>query len=315
MKHLFLIMALFWAKSGIAQVSDFEFSIIPPPGYWNGSDQTGGFTSGDAYFPNVFNTAFGGYWQSGFAWSIVNDTLTPGSNNLYASSSGAGHNSQGYAVVQQGAVMRIPGGNRLIQSIHINNGTYAWISMRDGDGFAKKFGGLTGNAPDFFRLLIRGYSGGILVNDSVEFFLADYRFNNNTQDYIVRNFTAVNTSVLGPVDSIKFSLNSSDISVFGMNTPAFFVIDNVLLAPLASLGSETLTSELLPYPNPSEGDVFLDRAEEITLYRILDMSGRCLQAVKCDKLHTIPFRFDAPGSYLIELHRDSEIIRKRIQIQ
>jgi hypothetical protein len=34
--------------------------------------------------------------------------------------------------------------------------------MRDGDGFGKKFGGTTGMDPDWFKLTIKGYSGGAL---------------------------------------------------------------------------------------------------------------------------------------------------------
>jgi hypothetical protein len=315
MKHLLMIMALFTAKTSLAQTSDFEFPNVPPSGYWDGSDQSGGFSSGTAFFPNVYNTAFGGYWESGFTWSTVSDTVTAGFNNLYGSSSGSGNNSSGYAVVQQGAVMRIPGGNKVVQSIQINNGTYAWISMRDGDGFAKKFGGLTGNDPDFFRLLIRGYSGGVLVNDSVEFYLADYRFSNNAQDYIVRNFTTVNTAVLGAVDSLSFTLNSTDISAFGMNTPGFFVIDDVNISAPSGLKNVPVSDDVLVYPNPSAGIIFVDNLSGFEQYQIYDISGKILSTENCQNQSRLQLQFNKPGLYLLQLTGSETTIRKRLLIK
>ena len=61
-----------------------------------------------------------------------------------------------------------------ITGVLVTNSTYAAISMRDGDQFAKKFGGESGDDPDFFRLVAHGYKDGSLT-DSVEFFLADYQ--------------------------------------------------------------------------------------------------------------------------------------------
>jgi hypothetical protein len=39
------------------------------------------------------------------------------------------------------------------QGVYVTNTTYAYNSMRDGDMFAKKFGGPTGNDPDWYKLL------------------------------------------------------------------------------------------------------------------------------------------------------------------
>jgi hypothetical protein len=98
--------------------------------------------------------------------------------------------------------------------------------MRDGDQFAKKFGGDSGNEKDFFKLEIQGFRG-TAATGSVDFFLADYRFDNNSQDYLVDQWTRVNLSSLGPVDSLQFALSSSDVGQFGMNTPAYFAMDRI----------------------------------------------------------------------------------------
>ena len=67
----------------------------------------------------------------------------------------------------------------------------------------------------------------MLGTDSVDFYLADYRFADNSEDYIVKDWTFVSLEALGDVDSLLFSLTSTDNdSMFGMNTPAYFCMDN-----------------------------------------------------------------------------------------
>jgi len=61
--------------------------------------------------------------------------------------------------------------------------------------------------------------------DSVNFYLADYRFADNDSDYIVNSWKYVDLSTLGGVDTYEFDLSSSDTGAFGMNTPAYFCMD------------------------------------------------------------------------------------------
>ena len=113
--------------------------------------------------------------------------------------------------------------------------------MRDGDQFAKKFGGNSGNEEDFFKLEIQGFRGTVATG-SVDFFLADYRFADNTQDYLVDQWARVNLSSLGAVDSLKFALSSSDLGQFGMNTPAYFAMDRIGFSAVPEPGSIALLS-------------------------------------------------------------------------
>jgi hypothetical protein len=80
---------------------------------------------------------------------------------------------------------------------------------------------------DFYKLTITSVDNGINI-DTVEFFLADFTHTDSTLDYIVNDWQYIDLSSLGFVDSIKFSLSSSDNGTFGMNTPAFFALDNIV---------------------------------------------------------------------------------------
>ena len=91
------------------------------------------------------------------------------------------------------------------------NTTYAALSMRDGDAFAKQFGGATGDDPDFLRLLIEGIDDLGESTGFVELMLADYRFADNNDDYIVGEWTWIELSGLGNnVKELHFALSSSD---------------------------------------------------------------------------------------------------------
>lgn len=239
-----MIVALLLALAALAGTSrgeaivDFQDLSLGPNSYWNGSDSSGGFTSRGAHFNNSYDQDYGSW--SGWSYSNVNDTTTAGYGNLYAAHTGTGVGGSGnYAVGYVGdpiyggvlPTITIPDGMQ-VQSATFTNTTYAALSMLNGDGFAKKFGGSTGNDPDWFELTItgEGVSGNTL--GSVDFFLADYRFTNNTQDYLANTWQSVDLSSLSGAKTLEFNLTSSDSGLYGMNTPASFAMDNLTLSPV-----------------------------------------------------------------------------------
>ena len=104
--------------------------------------------------------------------------------------------------------------------------------MLNGDSFAKKFGGVSGDDADWLLLTITGRDIADVVTGVVEFYLADFRFADNSQDYIVNTWQSVDLTSLGSVKSIEFSLSSTDVGEFGMNTPGYFVVDSVVPEPI-----------------------------------------------------------------------------------
>ena len=65
----------------------------------------------------------------------------------------------------------------------------------------------------------------------MDFYLADYRFADNGLDYIVDDWSWVDLTSLGAVDKLQFGLSSTDNGFFGMNTPAYFAMDNMVPEP------------------------------------------------------------------------------------
>ncbi|HRX15727.1 MAG TPA: DUF4465 domain-containing protein, partial [Spirochaetota bacterium] len=120
-----------------------------------------------------------------------------------------------------------------IIGFYINNTTYVYHALKygeDGSGYVtKSFGGNDGNDKDYLKLVIIGFDDEGVEIGQVEFFLADYRFDDNSKDYIIRDWTWVDFSVFRePVKEIAFELVSTDSGDYGMNTPAYFAFDDLV---------------------------------------------------------------------------------------
>ena len=266
-----------------------------------------GFFNGLAYFPCFYDTSSGyGYWGNGFAYSNSTDSVTSGFTNQYSAKTAIGYAGSTKYVVAYGTNNFIRLNNiaagKPVKGVYVTNNTYAFNSMRDGDSYAKKFGGATGNDPDFFRLLVRGYKTGVLQPDSVEFFLADYRFAHNDSDYIVNTWKWVNLLPLGGVDSLTFSLTSSDNGTFGMNTPAYFCIDNFTTDESVGVANaQTLAAKV--YPNPAVNNLFIDLVDDnCQSVSIIDMSGSVIFTQSITSKHIEINTSSLPsGTYLLKL--------------
>lgn len=207
----------------------------PTGSYYNGDSGIGsnslGWSSGQVHFGNQFDESFGGIWN-GFAYSNINDSTTSGITNQYAAFPGTDVGGTGnYAVGFSGdhAFFNLPR-TGVPQSVFATNTTYAALSMLNGDQFGKKFGGPSGDDPDFFSVTFSGFddfNGEGNLTGSVEFFLADYRFDDNSLDYVLDEWEPVDLSSLGALRSVQISFDSSDVGSFGINTPTYVALDHL----------------------------------------------------------------------------------------
>jgi len=186
-----IIFATLFATNAQAQtVATFDDLSLPVDSFWNGSDMSGSFTNGNATFYNSYNSTYSSW--SGFAYSSKKDSLTPGYVNMYSSANGKGYaNSNTYAVAyisSFGPHSLSLNGNakgKVVDGFYINNSTYAYRSMLNGDTYAKKF---TSHDSDWFMLRTYGFLNGT-ITDSIDFYLADFRFADSTKAYIIKDWT------------------------------------------------------------------------------------------------------------------------------
>ncbi|MHB9082025.1 MAG: DUF4465 domain-containing protein [Pirellulaceae bacterium] len=238
-----LLFAETYATAGIVDFEDLT-PMTPYTGlgggqYWNGSDRSGGFASGGAYFINSYNSQYDSW--DGWSYSNTSDTTTPEYTNQYSAYTGADHSDPGknYGVYYKPwspspTVTLAPGS--IVSGTYVTNTTYAARSMLYGDSFAKKFGGISGNEEDWFKLTITGENSSG-VTGAVNFYLADYRFQDNTLDYVVDEWTWVDLTSLGDATKFAFDLSSSDVGDWGMNTPANFALDDLSYSAVPEPGT------------------------------------------------------------------------------
>lgn len=297
--------------------ASFENLSLSTDTYFDGSTNPGGtiFNSGNAIFENYYDGSWS-YWASGWAYSNMKDSTTSGLTNMFsARTAGGNNNSSNYALGQQGAkiTFNATAEGKVVHGFFVTNSTYAALSMRDGDSFAKKFGGSTGNDPDWFKLTIHAWYGGNIINDSVEFYLADFRFANNTMDYIVNDWQWVNLNSLGNVDSLVFSLTSSDVGSFGMNTPAFFCIDDLTTTDSPLAMTENALSNLIVYPNPSSDFIQIKNNSTASSVLLLsDLNGKIIVEKEFEENLRLDIRFLEKGIYLVTIKNENSTTTQKI---
>ena len=180
--------------------------------------------------PFVINHTFGawGFGES-FTFSSCSDATTPGYTNLSAITK-KGVSTNAYLISNSGAWNSTPteisfvgGKSFLAKEVYVTNATYAYLAIKDrNDGnespMVKQW-----TDDDEFILTITGYSGEQKTKE-IDVYLAD------GMD-ILNTWKKVDLSDLGFVTKIGFSVSTTDLDpVNGMNTPAYFCIDQLKVA-------------------------------------------------------------------------------------
>ncbi|MBN1816436.1 MAG: DUF4465 domain-containing protein [Sedimentisphaerales bacterium] len=235
MKCWMRVGVLVWAGSVVlgaveaGMLSDFDDLSLAPQSYWNGQDGSGGFVSGAGHFNNGFTDWGGGItsWE-GFAYSNRTDVQTSGLDGQYTAMTGGAQSGSNYAVGFVGFSLTPVitfSEPTIVQGMSVTNTNYAYYTLRDGDPL---FGIDPFSEGDWFVLTITGKDAAGQVVGAVETALADFRDGRNE---LLDAWRYVDLSGLGAVQSLEFTLASSDVGPWGMNTPAYFAIDSIVPEP------------------------------------------------------------------------------------
>lgn len=286
------------------------FDDYPADTFYNGSDNSSGFLSGYLFFENNFNSD----WNSWSGWSLSSmlDDTTQGFGNQFSCIND--REKHFYVAGGQHIEIRAPyleeNKNALFKitqapwsvSISITNTTYAALDMKNGSGFSKKFGGDSGNDPDYLRLKISYVNAEGIVNKMDTIYLADFRFDDNSKDYILEDWRSIKTpgeEFKGENHKITFDLESSDNGMFGMNTPAYFCLSYEYNIP-ASIQSISNEINVLAYPNPTSFTLNLQAEDMIENVQIVGLDGRVLinsTSTTLSKNMSVNIAELAPGIY------------------
>ncbi|MGC6433945.1 MAG: DUF4465 domain-containing protein [Crocinitomicaceae bacterium] len=319
-RGLFSLLVLAPTFFGFSQQTiGFEGVNLGSESYYNGSSGTGGVIEKNVLFENDYNTSWSSW--SGFSISNTTDVSTAGYLNQYSAFTGAGASgSVNYGVYNSSGSVKFIGRNVELVSLEITNTTYAALSMRDGDQYAKQFGSTTSadgqddgtNGEDFFKVWIIALDEYENKIDSVEFYLADYRFSDDSQDYIVSSWETVDlSSIQEPVSALTFRFESSDNGTWGMNTPAYFAIDNLMFNENLEVNN-LIASNVKVYPNPSTNYLTVEDFTGVVM--LLNNAGQIIFSKTIFSSEKINVSEYKNGTYFLKLTNRNNTEIKKISI-
>lgn len=185
-----------------------------------------GDTDDDMFYSGSFSFAVANMdsWWYGFGMSNSTSTEFKSLDDQFNSSVGSGvDGSSNYCVAYPSGTDVTVTSNEdgdIISGAFITNNAYAYSSMTNGDSFAKKFA-----KGDWFKLTVSGKTA--TGTNTLDFYLSDFRSENEADHYILNTWQWLDLRSLGKVQSLSFTFTSSDTGKYGMNTPAYFCMDNL----------------------------------------------------------------------------------------
>ncbi len=227
-KNLLLILSLFATTLAFAQEpATFEDVPLGSGGIWQPPTGENEMLSGGWLFTN--STQYG-YW-GGFTASNRTDLSQTGLDAQYTAATGCGYDgSTQYAVAYtmgvQTDVYATDGQMHTVTGCYVTNNLWTYQDILQGGYGEPPYGGPTGNDPDWFKVTATGKNASGQTVGTLDFYLADFRFANNEEDYVLNTWEWFDLSPLGDVATISFSLSSSRGSGYNMITPAYFCMDN-----------------------------------------------------------------------------------------
>ena len=224
-----------------ATVATFEDLTLEPESSWwgpadnaeevagaYGTEWVGTFKSGSYEFVNSVNPA----WGSWMGCSYSNMTAT--SFESYEKdqwNSAAGHGAAGsanYGVIYGSStpmeIIKVLDGDtegRIIAGMNITNSAWVVECVKNGNGAANKF-----KQGSWFKVIFTGTKAD-KSTASVDYYLADYRSENESEWTCLTDWDWIDLSSLGKVVSLSISFDGTDKSYGYLNTSTYVCIDNV----------------------------------------------------------------------------------------
>ncbi|XZE56304.1 DUF4465 domain-containing protein [Planctomycetaceae bacterium SH139] len=227
--------------------------------FYNGNDgsnasNSDGWSSNTAHFSNslAFDPDFGGFW-SGWAYSNVVNSVSPGFMNQYAAFPGGGSDGLGgvdvggtYAVAYTGSQLNTTSSviqfskATAVSSLDLVNTTYLARYVMDNApaAYPDRDNLLDG---EFVRLRIEALdAGGQVIGSHLET-LADFGAAGTEDDFVLVDWTRVDLSGLGLMHGLQFVVDSNVTSTFDgityVDPPAYFAIDNMAITAVPEPGT------------------------------------------------------------------------------
>ena len=313
MKTKLLITLLFITNTIIAQnIIGFETLTVPASGYFNGSTEYSGSGNEEVityeedianFHVNYTDTGAYDYW-SGFAYTNQTDLNTASYTNYSAySSNGGANNSNNYVIAYLYGADEITFDNEIVVSgIHVANSVWAYKYMDGSDGSMHDY-----TAGDYLKLTISGLLSDNTYTAPIDFYLADFTNGNTT---IIDDWTSVNLSSFGSVKGLRFQLSSNDTY-----TPFYFCLDDIEIAPIASINDSKFENTINIYPNPTTNFISIANIDK-AIITINDINGKeILVKNNYSSNEKISLENIDKGVYFVKIKSNNKIAVKKLVVK
>ncbi len=227
---LISVFCLSCEKSELKNTVNVDFSdvALPEAGYLD-AELNGQFKSRNVTFTSQWVPEYGGYSDGGIYPSKLNDSQTVGILNQYSVYPSADGN---FAVVYYSDYITKSDRNyaafemskeTTVLKLDLANTTYVYWAMKTGDdgiGACRAY-----KEGDWYKVIFKGFNAKGVQTGVVEHYLADFR---DGKSYISTTWEKVDLIGLGNnVKRVEISMDGTDKSEWGLNTPTYCCIDNI----------------------------------------------------------------------------------------
>lgn len=150
---------------------------------------------------------------------------------------------------------------------YVCNNPYVYYAIEKGNPYSTKF-----EQGDWFKLVAHGIDEQGTETGTVEYYLADYRSENADDWKLNDTWEWVDLSELGQIASIYFTMESSDVGDYGINTPTYFCLDKLTVSTEPSSVEESVVAQAKVYYDRSNGTVRVESAQLVEA-AVYNMSG------------------------------------------
>ena len=208
--------------TGDLQVADFETLYIPEEGYVTGDQlQFGSFVNGSFKFDSGAMPEWSFYYDFMYA-NRTETTFTTYVPDQWNNAVGGGADgTENYVVAypQGGKIYVMNNANGdVIPGMYITNDAATVKNFTEGDGMTD---GAFGQG-DWFKLTITADNG-----NSIDYYLADYRAEQEADRYYIDSWQWIDLSALGTVKSLSFSFDGTRKNNWGLTTATYFCLDKL----------------------------------------------------------------------------------------
>ena len=251
-------------------VATFEEYVLPEGGHkmvddaWEDEEETYLY-SGSYAFGNVPNKAFGAYMGYVISADQSNEAVGYYAVDQYRSAAGGAYEGTNFAVAYYAApstwyegyrdpiVLTYTAEAQTISGFYITNSAYTMNAILKGDYANPAFG-----KGDYLSLTIKGFNGETSTGEIV-YYLADYRSEDATEHFALKEWKWLDLSSLGAVTRLEFDMFTTKSDAYGFTTPTYFCLDNFGgEAPSPGTGVDNTTGDAItPVQHIENGILFI----------------------------------------------------------